>query len=107
MTQEEKIAEAIKRGYEVLNESECADTGYAEYWYKSEIKEWEKNGSHRIYVNLNYGRFYKGRSKWRRGVSWAIDINTLKSWNCSRNYNNSRERGTVQMVAETIVEILK
>lgn len=85
-----------------IENSDYASTGYAEYWYNSDVREWKKGNGHMIYINLNYGR----TGKWSRGVSYGINLNTKEIRNVSTKYNNAAEREFVLNLCNQIVEML-
>lgn len=99
----EEIIEWIEK--EIEN-SDYADTGYDEYWYKTNVKAWgQDRGVNRIYINLNYGRYYRGMSKWSRGVSYCIDFDKNRAYDCSRKYNNAGERDFIKNIAKEALEL--
>lgn len=78
-----------------------------EYWYKTTVNFWEKGVHERIYINMKYGRYYKGRNKWQRGASIYIDCNEDKF---EYNYNqfcNANEKRCLENAARAGLEILK
>ena len=104
---DQKIKEAIEFGEKLLAENGLQTQGFQEYWYNSQIKEWKKEDKHRLYVNLTYGRTYKGSRKWTRGVSYCIDLVTGTISDNSREYNNAAENQAVEQVAEQILNFIK
>ncbi len=102
------INKAIELAEKLAEEAGLITQGFVEYWYKFDANEWKRNDKHRIYLNLNYGRTYKGQNKWSRGVTYYIDlVDDFKIVDSSRKYNNASERQSVKNIAEEVVEYLK
>jgi hypothetical protein len=100
----EEIAKWIEK--KVQSSEDYADTGFSEYWYKTNVNIWGKEkGLNRIYINMNYGRYCNGRSKWSRGVSYCIDLDKNKAYDCSRKYNNAGERNFLKDLAEKAIKL--
>ena len=93
------VEQAVNYGNSLMEER-LNQTG--ELWYSGRVSECK----HRIYVNLTYGRYYKGTEKWSRAVSYCIDLKDMKITDCSRRYNNAKENSQVSNIANEIVEFL-
>ena len=102
----EKIQSAISLGETLLKENGLQTAGFQEFWFTSQIKEWKKEDKHRLYVNVSYGRTYKGSRKWTRGVSYCIDLVTGTISDNSRDYNNASENQTTKQVAEQVLNFI-
>ena len=100
------VKELIEKINILIEESKYHNTGYDEYWYSWSIKHWEKYDKNRIYINLTYGRTYKGTRKWTRGCKFYIDLNNKTYRDVSDNYNNADERHFCEDLCEKIVKIL-
>jgi len=98
-----RIERMIERGTELIDKNGMNVSG--EYWYSSSVKEYEKDEIHRLYINLSYGRYYKGSSKWKRGVTVYIDLRTNKVVDASRMYNNARERDIIFSIANELAQM--
>ena len=103
----EQITKAIEFGTQLLNEAGFNTAGFQEYWYTSNISEWEKEEKHNLYVNMKYGRTYNGSRKWTRGCKMCINLNTLSYRDVSQDYNNANERHTMEQIAVQIIDFLK
>lgn len=92
------IEEMIKNIEAKIEESEYANTGYAEYWYSWSVKHWEKGDKSRIYIGLKYGRKYKGKSKWQRGADFYVDTKTDKFYMSNTMYCNANEKHFIRQM---------
>ena len=99
---EQQIKELRTLAETTAKELELDTEGFQEYWYNFSTGMWEKGEMERLYLNLKYGRTYKGRSKWKRGVTYYIDLKTGEAVESSREYNNARERGLMEELAEVV-----
>jgi hypothetical protein len=107
-TEEKKLSveEIIEKIETMIEGSDYANTGYDEYWYTWSVKHWEKYDKNRIYINLTYGRTYKGKRKWTRGCKFYIDLDGKTYRDVSDNYNNAGERHFCENLCESIITLL-
>ena len=96
-----QISRAVEMAERMAIENEIQSQGYEEYWYRFEANPWPKENPSRIYLNLNYGR----SRKWSRGVAYCVDVQSGKTSDVSRKYNNARERGIVEEIASQVSQI--
>ena len=102
----EQIEQATQLAEKLASENGLQTEGYQEFWYNFSANEWEKGDNHRLYLNLRYGRTYKGSSKWKRGVTYCIDFVEETVSDTSRDYNNASENSKMQNIAKEVASTI-